>query len=105
MANDVTLTWDLPTERVSGFPLNPTDIKEMRVELGLAGTGSHTPVGTVLPADAQQFQLFDQDIGEWEFRLVTVDTANRESSGVLAPFTVIDVTPPGDALNVNVTIS
>ena len=102
---NVTVTWDLPTQRESGFPLNPADIANVEFGMRVVGAPDFTVLGTVLPTDPQTFAVADVDIGDWEIRLVVVDTAARRSADVIAPFTVPDETNPGVVVNVNVTLS
>jgi hypothetical protein len=105
MTKNVTITWDLPTTRTSGFPLDVIDIEHTRVALSADGGTSFGTVGTRLPTDPQEFLLGDVDIGDWLVRLTVVDTEARESSPVDTAFNVPDETPPGSVLNVNITMA
>jgi hypothetical protein len=103
MTKTVTVTWELPTTRESGQPLDIADIQHTKVEITADGV-SFTPLGFVPPTDIQELTAADVDIGDWSFRLTVMDTANRESNPFDAPFTIADETPPSAVFNVNITM-
>lgn len=104
MAKTATLTWDLPTVRESGNPLDFATIDGTEVALGVDGGPDPTVLKLVLPADVQEHVVGDIDTGDWAFRLVVVDTSGRRGPEVFVPFSV-DETAPGPVSNPQVTLS
>ena len=105
MTKNVSVTWDLPTTRQSGLALDLTEIQHVLVAFRVIGAPEFTTLGQVLPTDPQAFAIADVDIGDWELRLVVVDTANRVSAPVDTAFNIPDESPPGVVVNVAITLS
>lgn len=101
----MTVTWALPVTRESGGPLLPADIQHTRVEMRVVGAPTFTVMGSVLPGDVQTFTITDVDVGDWELRLVVVDTAGRESAPVDTPFNVPDESAPSGVTDVVITLA
>lgn len=102
---NVTVTWDLPTTRESGLPLNADDIQFVEVLLSADLGANFVVVDQILPSTTQEVFLPDQDVGDWIIRLIVVDSADRRSNTVDVPYNIADVTPPGIVLNVGITLS
>lgn len=102
MAKNVNVSWDLPTTRESGLPLDPADIQHVEVLLSADLGATFTPINNIVPPDTD-ILVPDLDIGDWIFRLVVVDTAGRSSADVDTPVNVPDETNPSTVVNVQVT--
>jgi hypothetical protein len=102
MAKNVNVSWDLPTTRESGLPLDPADIQHVSVELSADLGTTFTPINDIAPP-ATDITVPDLDIGDWIFRLIVVDTAGRLSVEVDTPVNVPDETNPSSVINVQVT--
>lgn len=103
MAKSATVSWDLPKVRESGLPLKPGDIQG--VEVALAVIGADFTVLNIVPAPELELLVPDLEAGDWAFRLVCLDIADRRSAEVAVPFTIPDETPPGLVTNAGVTLS
>lgn len=102
MAKNVNVSWDLPTTRESGLPLDPADIQHVEVLLSADLGATFTSINNIAPP-ATDITVPDLDIGDWIFRLVVVDTAGRQSANVDTPVNVPDETNPSTVVNVQVT--
>ena len=98
MTKTINISWDLPTTRVSGNPLDPSDILGVKVSLG-AGAG-FAFAGSVLPTDPQQWIFPDMVDGDYTIRLevttalgdsVPVDTAVSIDDSLAGPVTNVVV--------------
>lgn len=98
------ITWDLPTTRQSGLPLAITDIKHVEVLLSADLGATYGLLDAVAPP-VTQLSVPDLEVGEWRFRLVVVDTADRRSSNIDVTAIVPDESAPGTVTNVNITLS
>ena len=98
------ITWDLPTTRESGLPLDPADIQHVEVSLS-ADLGQNFGVLDTVAPPTLELTVPDLEIGDWVTRLVVVDTAGRRSADFDVPFNVPDDTAPGTVVNVNVALS
>lgn len=87
----IHLTWDLPTTRVDGTPLAPTDIAQVTVLDQFSGNTSQ------LPGDATSFDTGDVtgQTGDHTFSVVVIDTQAPPVSSSVAQVTV---TVPAAAL-------
>lgn len=92
MAN-VRVLWALPTTRESGKPLNPADIRHVRVEVSADGGANYAPVGD-FPPTVLDTTVTDLDFGTWTFRGLVVDTQGRVSPPLVATFVNEDTTGP-----------
>lgn len=99
---NVNISWELPTTRESGFPLDPADIQHVEVSLSADLGANFTVLNNVAPPTLD-LTVPDLEIGDWIFRLVVVDTADRRSVNVDTPVNVPDETAPTGVLNVQVT--
>ena len=102
MAKNVNVSWDLPTTRESGLPLDPADIQHVEVSLSADLGTTFTFINNIAPP-ATDITVPDLDIGDWIFRLVVVDVNNRRSVDVDTPVNVTDETNPTGVVNVQVT--
>lgn len=104
MTKNVTISWDLPTVRDDGSPLSVGDITEVQVSIRVDNPSAPwTSVGAVTPLSPQDFTAGDVDVGDWEYRLVVVDTKGKESAPVDTKFTVVSDAIPGGVTNVVIT--
>lgn len=103
MAGDVQLTWDNPTERNDGVPLDPSEF-EVRVGMKAAAAPDFTPLQVVAGAQQPIVTLANQAGGDYEFELVLHDlTFDRSRPAIIEPFSV-PVGEINDITNVNVTV-
>ncbi len=102
MTTTVTVTWDLPTERVSGNPLDPAEIAGVDVSLSADGGVNFTLTDTVIPADPQTVTYPDLVDGDYAVRLVVRLTGGEQSAGVDTPFQ-LDTSAPNDVANIQIT--
>lgn len=98
MAN-VKVVWALPTVRVSGGPLDISEIAG--VELAISGDAGHnfTVTDPPFPTSVTETVFTDLEPGGWLFRGVVIDTAGRRSNPVIAAITIeppVDNSPPGE---------
>ena len=98
------VTWDLPTTRESGLPLDVADIASVEVELSGDGGANFASLDSVVPPAASLEQT-ELEPGDYIFRLTVVDMVGSGGQPVDAPFNIPDDTPPGSVTNVNVTVS
>ena len=103
MTKSVTWFWELPTTRESGRPLAETDIAGVEVSLS-ADLVNFTVLNTVAPPELSLL-VPDLEIGDWLFRFVVIDTANRRSMDVDVSVNIADDTAPGIVFNVTHTLS
>lgn len=99
MTKTILVTWDLPTTRVSGNPLDPADILGVKVSID-AGAG-FAFAGSMLPTDPQQWIFPDMVDGDYVIRLevttalgdsAPVDTAVQIDDSLASPVTNVVVT-------------
>lgn len=92
-----TLTWTLPTERVDGRPLDPSDIASTRIEMSADGGANFVEAATVPPTEPQVFVVEDLSVGDYVFRATVFDTDGRNSAPAEATGTVLgNPNPVGD---------
>lgn len=104
MTKNVTISWDLPTVREDGSPLLASDILEVQVSIRVDNpTAPWTLVASISPASPQDFTAGDVDVGDWEYKLVVVDTEGRLGAAVITKFTVVSDAPPEIVTNVVIT--
>ena len=104
MTMDALISWNLPTTRESGLPLDPLDIAGVEVWLS-ADLGDNFTVLSTVPTADTELGVPDLEPGDWIARLVVIDTADRRSDNVDAPFNVPDNSPPGAVTNVQISLS
>ncbi len=102
---NVTVTWELPTVRASGKPLDPADLLHTSLEIQVDGAPSFTPVADILATEPSTFTISDVDIGPYIVRLFVEDKTNKTSTPVDTPFTIPDESDPGPVVNVAVSLS
>lgn len=98
------VTWELPTEKDNGRPLDLDDIDRVEVLLSANQGQDFSALDPVRPEDEQVSTIPDLEDGDWVVRLVVFDTRQRSGDNVDTPFT-IDTAPPGTVKNVNVELS
>lgn len=103
-----TVTWDLPTTRKDGTPLDPSQISAVTI------TDSQNPTGTVtLPGTATTFTTGDltSQPGEHDFSVIVIDTSSPPLSSVAAvgsgivPVVTPVLAAPSPVTSVAVTIN
>ena len=99
---NVRISWDLPTTRESGFPLNVSEIAYVEVFLSADLGANFVSLNQVVPPTVDLF-IPDVDVGEWIFRLVVVDTEDKQSVAVDTSVVVPDGSNPSSVVNVVVT--
>ena len=103
---DVTLTWDLPTTRESGLPVDPADVVSVDVSLSSDGGVNFVLLNTVLAAAIQTLLVGAVPIGDHIFRFRVNALVPAESSANLdVPVNVPDDSPLSTVLNVNVSLA
>lgn len=102
MARNVNVSWEYPTTRESGLPIDPADIAGMTLEMSvdnatwsLYNTFAANVVSTVVP---------DLEPGEWWFRGTVQDVQGRDSAPLVRSIVVPDETPPGPLANLSLTL-
>lgn len=93
-------SWELPVPNEFGAAL-----AHVEPALSADGGDNWAVAPTVPVSEAQVFVAADLPPGDWGLRLVVVDAEGRRSSGHIEPFAVTDDSPPGDVVNVDVTLS
>lgn len=102
MTTTVNVSWDLPTTRTSGNPLDPALIAGVDVSLSADGGLNFTLTDTVLPTAAQEVTYPDLVDGDYAVRLVVRLTTGQASAGVDTPFQ-LDTSAPADVANIQIT--
>ena len=74
---NATFTWDLPTVRGSGNPLDPADILHTSVSLSADGGANFTLLGNIPPSAVQEVTVESIENGNWIVRFEVTDTNNR----------------------------
>ena len=101
MAKTINITWDLPTERASGKPLDPSELIGVEVSLN-AGAGF--ALATTVPADETQAWVFpDMVDGDYTIRLVVKGTTG--DSAPVDTDVEVDTSAPGTVQNVQVSLT
>lgn len=94
------ITWDLPTPNKFGAAIESVGVF-LSADLG----SNFTFIEDVLAAAPQESINGDLATGDWIVKLVVKDVDGRTSPGVDTTFLVPDESPPGDVVNVVVTLS
>jgi hypothetical protein len=102
---DVLLTWDLPTDRVDGGELLPSDIRDVEVFISADQGQNFVPARTVLPTATQEAPFSQLEFGTWIFRFVVTDTNSKPSANLDFPVEVLDDSAPNTVQNVQVIIT
>jgi len=98
-------TWDLPTTRVQGGDLDPSDIAFVGLSLSADGGANFSALGGVLPGDPQEFVASDLDVSSYILRAVVELNDGQRSVDVDTLFDVVDDSAPSGVLNVIVNLS
>ena len=98
------VSYDLPTTRQSGLPLDPADIAGVEVSLSADGGANFAVLDTVAPP-ATSLEQTELEPGDYMFRLIVIDTNGRRGNPVDEPFAIPDDTAPGEVTNVQVQVS
>ena len=99
---NVNIAWELPTTRESGFPLDIADIQHVEVSMSADLGNNFVVINTIAPPTLD-ITVPDLEIGDWIFRLVVVDTADKRSADVDVSVNVPDETNPSSVVNVTVS--
>lgn len=104
MAKNVTITWDLPTQREGGSVLTPIEIDFVQVNMSADGGATPTELARLSPADPQQVFIPDLEIGSWWFQIRVMDTLGQfDRTPHIETVVVEDDSPPESVTNVQVT--
>ena len=90
---DVTLTWQFPTQRVSGGALDPNDIQGVELGIRAQGIPDYTLLAQV-DAPATEFQQSELDFGTYGFSCVVVLKNGQRSAAAEIVVDVADNSPP-----------
>ena len=102
MTTNVNVTWNLPTTRVSGNPLDVALIAGVDVSLSADGGTNFVLTDTVLPTVTQEVLYPDLVDGDYVIRLVVRLTTGQMSANVDTPVS-LDTSAPMGVTNVVVT--
>jgi len=97
-----TLNWTLPTTRVDGVTLDPSEIDRTDIVMSADGGANFSPPASVLPTEPQAFVVENLTAGSYLFRAIVVDTAGRVSDHAEATGSVLDA--PSAIADLTVTI-
>lgn len=86
--NNALISWDLPTQRVSGAPIFLSEIKNVAVFLSADLGNNFVHVTDVLPTDFQSVFFPDQVPGDYIVRLVVEDVDNKTSTKLDVPYKI-----------------
>ena len=101
MEKTINITWDLPTVRESGNPLDPADI--LGVEVSLDAGAGFALATTLVPTDPQAWVFPDMVDGDYTVRLVV--TGVDGNSIPVDTAVLIDTSAPGSVVNVQVSLT
>jgi len=88
MSGNVTLTWNNPTERTDGVPVDGSDF-EVRIGLRAVGASGFTPLVVVSGTQEPIATLQDQAGGDYEFELTLHDLVlDQDHVPLIVGFTV-----------------
>ena len=107
-AENATVSWSHPTQRVDGTPLAISEIKETQVDWGLcsAGTFPSLPAGTLaFAAPSTSGTVPNLAYGTWCFRARTLDTGGRLSDNSTVVSKVILAPPKPPVLSTVITVA
>jgi hypothetical protein len=102
MTTTVNVSWDLPTARTSGNPLDPALIAAVDVSLSADAGANFVLTDTVVPANPQNVTYPDLVDGDYVIRLVVRLTTGQASSGLDTPLQ-LDTSAPENVANVQIT--
>jgi hypothetical protein len=105
VSKTAVLTWELPTTREEGGPLDIAEILHTQVDFSLDGGVNYVEVDKILPAAAQTINAGDLQYGTYFFRFVVADTGGLFSAPLDFPIDIPDDSAPGQVVNVQVTLS
>jgi hypothetical protein len=100
---NVTVSWILPTTKVSGKPLTIDKIDAVIIEISADGI-NYAEVGSFEP-DVLETTVSDLEPGDWLFRGTVIDTAGRSSLPVEASISLEDTSPPGALASLTLTLA
>lgn len=101
---DVLFSWDFPTTRVEGGPLDIDDIAHVQVQVSADAGANWTDLGNV-DAPTNSLAWGNVPIGDWLVRMTVELTDGQRSVDVDTAFAVIDDSAPNGVVNVQVTFS
>ena len=96
--SNIRLTWDHPTTRESGLPLDPADIAETQISMSADGGANWSPIGMAGGLDAE-FLITDVEPATYNFRAITIDTKGDPSQPVDTEVSVLDQSAPSSPTN------
>ena len=96
--SNIRLTWDHPTTRESGLPLDPADIAETQISMSADGGVNWSPIGFTSFL-THEFVITDVEPATYDFRAVTVDTKGEPSAPVDTEVSVLDQSAPSSPTN------
>jgi hypothetical protein len=102
-ADEVTLNFIPPTQRIDNSPLAPGDIKEYEVQRAPTLAGTYVRVGNALGNTNKTHKFSDAPTGAQCYRLITVDTADRRSEPSMAA--CVNTSPPKGATGVTISVT
>jgi hypothetical protein len=104
MAKNVTITWDLPTQREGGGDLQPEELDYVQVNMSADMGANYTELARVPAADPQSVFIPDLEIGSWQFQFRVMDRLGQfDRTPHIEAVVVIDDSPPNSVSNVTVT--
>ncbi len=104
MTKNVTIAWDILPTRADGTELPTADIAGTEVSVRVDNDAAPwTVLDTISAASPQDFTLGDVDVGDWVFRLVVIDTNERQSVPQEFKFSVGSEAVPSGVGNVVIT--
>lgn len=101
MTKTITISWDLPTTRESGNPLELSDIIGVEVSIN-AGAG-FAPASMVIPTDPQVWVYPDMVDGDYTVRLVVVGIDGNSTP--VDTSVRVDTSNPSQPTNVQVSLT
>lgn len=97
-----TLNWTLPTERVDGTALDPSEIDRTDIMMSADGGANFSSPAPVLPTEPQTFVVDNLTVGSYVFRAIVIDTDGRASD--MAEVTGSVLAAPAAITDLSVTI-
>jgi hypothetical protein len=101
MAN-LKVRWVLPTTRVSGKPLAPSDIASVSIYISADGGQNYGKFDDF--EDTLETTITDLEPGTWYVSGIVNDTQGRSSQPVVSSFNIPDNTPPNVLLELSLSL-